>query len=1385
MKAANAYKLAVLLALITCFSCSCAKTDKRQLKDVQLKIPQHIPARRLCTNADECVETCPIDYDLDPKKQLCRYKRASCPPNYVRRHGNCILLEVQCPPGSVRQGNRCEVKSLGCPSGYVLEGTNCVNSKFCPNGFHWENGFCYQQQRSQLCPHGYESRNGICIQICVNCDAACAECEEETVALACPSGFNSYRGKCLKILQGRANVVLRNITYKVPVECENEEVYSDGSCVSWSYDKTHCTSGHFYNGKCVEVAKCSRGLLQNDCECVVEDNVPATCRQGQPRPIGCVTGKAQCRKPAQLINEACVRKIDTHKAFCARGNPFGDVFCDVGQPQCPSGFTREGSYCRKTHSYPLSCDGRYQLENGWCTSEASCGNGYKLYNSSGCVKEINVPENLCPHSTTFDGEHCVNNVALCSQGHVYDSRYGFCVRCVEKSVVCDEASGFQLRDGVCVRYEPLCPADYRWEINHCVREFYRECSKGHLYENYCIDSHLRCPDGYELEDNVCIKEELPACPEGSTFHNGFCTANLECPEGFTSAPNCCVQETRTALNTSMKASCPADFNYVNGICLRTIWRNATIENRVPDCTKGYRMVQGKCTKDYYGILVCPPKTIHMNRENNCFCKVDLVCPAGYERIGDECIFRSLGYFSPYLNFLNPCYGIQCSLQYCLSQCFSPPCPFQLCSFGSHQQLNPMYIGNFPQATDQCGVGGESCTTDEQQREKIVSLICPPGYNHENGTCITYYARICQSGYKLKAGRCVKTDQVKALCPMGFAQMNETCVRIQCDVGYTREGNICKKVEYRSTIPCPKNYVLLGGWCIQRSECNGGSIEGETCVRRKYAPYTCPPNTLIHNNTCITQGSCTVRDMFLTDFVCRSRVSLQLDCPAGTKRVKNLCIYPEPPRCKHAEIQSTNCTGRIDRGDLCAYTQTPSCNRGYILKDEKCVLCSAEKPFCPTDMVISGGKCVKLRVPCKSGMYLNKQGICASIEYKKANCQQDNLCSGKCIHELPSCKSECIIDDSVCLTNEVTIATCSNGVLRNGKCVEMIQCNEPGYTLANGWCIRDECSEPFCSSKTTRVRDQCVNGVPKCPENHFFVDGQCCSSHVQPADCSGGGKCLDNFCHITYPSCSPPFDFDGSVCKSFALRGPKCPPGTVPDPNDRSYCLYSSEHADFFCASEYFYKNGICQKRQYNEASCTSGFRRKGDLCVRKSCNSASLTSYCLTIGSAQSAYIPVEPHANFIPDTNRFSNVTNVPQDENCCQIYSPRICQQDEGNQEWNCFHTEHHRCGAFCRQQGQQIYLRPSRSYNLNERLILLPPEPSSDHYDEEDEDDEYVDDTDPDCDGCSDLSYDCSSYCYTFDCHKDGCTFLSQEEFCRNYPGAGCTAKDGCYERRVCQP
>lgn len=86
MKASNATLLAILLALTTCASFSTAKTDKRQLKDVQLKIPQQIPARRLCTDdADDCVETCPIDYDLDPKKRYCRYKRASCPPNYIRR----------------------------------------------------------------------------------------------------------------------------------------------------------------------------------------------------------------------------------------------------------------------------------------------------------------------------------------------------------------------------------------------------------------------------------------------------------------------------------------------------------------------------------------------------------------------------------------------------------------------------------------------------------------------------------------------------------------------------------------------------------------------------------------------------------------------------------------------------------------------------------------------------------------------------------------------------------------------------------------------------------------------------------------------------------------------------------------------------------------------------------------------------------------------------------------------------------------------------------------------------------------------------------------------------------------------------------------------------
>lgn len=1384
MKTTTSKRLLTLLMLYQYIFEAHSTSGKRQLKDVQVKIPMQIRARRYCTDAD-CIKTCPIDFELDNEQQYCRYKRSACPANYIRRHGSCVLSDIQCPPGSVRQGNRCVVQTLECPSGYMLKGNNCVNARYCPEGYHWENGFCYHQPHTQICPNGYENKQGKCIQICVNCDSACADCEEENVSLKCPAGYELYRGQCLKVVQGRADVVLINETYRVPVECENDDVYNNGFCMRRKFESPQCDTGSFYAGKCVEVARCSQGILSSDCECLVESTVPAVCRQGQPGASGCVVSKSQCRKPAQLVNGFCQGKLDSHRALCASGTPLDNMYCTTNPPACPSGFVLDGSFCTRNVSYPVDC-GRFQWFDGWCSSSATCESGYKLQANGDCVREMRTQKEPCPASTTYDGEHCVSNDPLCEPGHEYDERYGICVRCMEQPAVCDSASGYQLNNGTCVRYDPLCPPGFKWKNNHCESSLskYVECQSGQLVDHYCVHSHLNCPDNQELIDGVCVHQEVPSCPEGSVYQDGLCVAAKQCPPGYIVGQYNCVEETRTAVNTSVQPGCRHGFKYEKGNCIKAVRTNAVVDSRPVQCPIGYTLINGKCIKEYRGILVCPPKTIHMNQENKCFCKVDLVCPNGYERMGEECIFRSTNYYSPYLNFLNPCHGIQCSLQYCMSQCFSPPCPVQPCSYGT-QHFNSVYGGGSQTSSDICGIG-ETCTTNEQQ-ETVVSLICPPGYTKKNNTCIAFYNRICQGGYKLIDGVCFKYEEVDLTCPLGYLLTNGTCSRLHCDAGYAREGTTCTKTEYHSPLACPKNYVYIEGICLHRNDCPGGSVEGNQCVRRRYDQFRCPPRFTQINDSCVLIATCASQGLLLTNGLCRSTSQVTLRCPPDTKRVKDMCVFDRGIKFEKNILEPSRCEGRVlELEDLCAYIETPSCGKGYVLKNGRCVTCASTTPHCPSGMVIINRKCIKYHKPCKDGWYLTKEGQCLTVTIRSAKCTQGTISFNRCIQSFPTCKSGYTIFGNMCVRKETVLAKCNESILVGGTCVSLLQCNGPDFSMSNGWCERNEYSEPTCNSRTARLRDICISGNPKCPENYYQLNGQCCSYRVQHAECSNNARCQENFCPASYPSCSSSFNFDGSVCTKVISHSARCPAGTTPVSGDRDYCQYSTEQANFYCPDGYNHKNGICQKRQYVEASCPSGFRRKLDVCVRKVCNNAALTVYCGTQGQFSPSLSPAI-HVPHFPAPRPFNATTSsVTPNEVCCQIHSPRICKFDETADEWNCHHTENRRCGSFCHRPDQHIYLRTSESYYLNDVLILVPPEFTAENEIEDfDENYDYLDDTKPSCDGCTDRSYDCDSYCYTYDCQKSGsqCDFKEQRVFCSAHPGPGCTINDGCYSRDYC--
>ncbi|XP_055600396.1 neurogenic locus notch homolog protein 1-like [Uranotaenia lowii] len=1359
-----------------------AKTDKRQLKDIQQKIPMHLRTRKFC-NETSCEYACPIDYELDKNTSTCRYKRSSCPPNYIRRHGSCVLQDVQCPPGSVNEGGRCIVRSFECPSGYVLEGSNCVNSKYCPENYHWSNGFCYHQQRLQSsCPYGYETRNGVCIQICVNCDAACAECNDESIQPICPAKFEASAGRCLRIIQGMASIQLQNITYKVPIECENDEFYSDGTCRKFDFVNPQCPVGYFYDGKCVEVAKCSKGFLQNDCECVMNSTYLATCRQGEPTGLGCKYSDVLCGKQTELTNGVCKKEI-SQESVCPNGVPFDDVFCTTDPPNCPNGYRLEGSICKREDSYPAQCENNQRIEKNWCVSPAVCDSGYTLQGDH-CIKETYENFKRCPSGTYEDGEWCVSDRRICDSDYDFDEKYGLCFKYVEKTRLCP--AGYDYINGTCVKKDLLCTDGFVWKDNRCVKESLQtECIKGQLINGMCVED-LRCPENYVVLDRKCVKIDDTECPEGSRNENGICVADKQCPPDYSPGAVCCVKESRTLLSSTIKPTCIAGFTYDNGNCIRITWRNATIRKVSAECPEQYAMQGGKCIQQHRGLLVCPPKTILMNEANKCFCSVDLVCPAGYERIGDECIFRSTNYYSSFLNFLNPCYGSLCGMQFCITQCFAPPCPVQACSYSSFQRSASLY--SFAN-TEPCGGIGETCN----ELESVTTLICPPGYSRENNTCVGYYDRICQKGYSMRSGQCIKFEEVRMICPPGYSQNDGTCIHIQCDRGFTRDGLQCKKIEYQQPMPCIKPRVFIGGRCIMKTECNKGSIEGDFCVKREHASFMCPPYFIQHNESCIAESKCP-SDSQWVDNVCRTRDIIPLLC-GGTRWVGDFCIYEQLIINSYESIK-TKCSGKIiteGGSTYCGYVISPLCREPYVLKNGRCIQYSTKTPYCPESMVIQNGQCISRR-SCDNESYLNQENRCVSIHIRKAKCYKGKLSSGRCYHNMPSCKVDYRLVDGMCSKEDLLPASCSKGFLLKGKCVELRRCKDASHTLSKGLCMRHECSEPFCVAKAARTHNICIYGYPKCPDNHYMENGYCHSYSIQSAECTGNSKCSENFCHLINPSCTSPFTFDGSVCKQMVSRRAECPQGTYPDRSNPSYCQYTSQHAAYSCEHKYHFKNGICQKYEYVEASCPQGYRLQNNLCIRKSCQSSSLTNFCQTHGSSQT-YPNLQPSFGQMSTTNHRSSVLHTStllehSSSVCCLIISPRICTKSD---EWFCSHTKNERCGPFCKEPHQNIHLRTEETNYFDEVLVVPPMETDNgngienngEDSGEDTEDYAYQDEQENDCSPCTDGSMDCAPYCYTYDCMKQpgGCNFLDQREFCSKYPGPGCTKQDGCYDSGYC--
>ncbi|XP_050086542.1 zonadhesin-like [Anopheles aquasalis] len=1365
-------------------------TTKRALKKLILLdknpvLPDRVRLLAECSGTN-CTRTCPENYAIDSEQRYCRRKRQDiCPPGYIQRSGagggaGCIVQDIECPPGSTREGERCVVRSFSCPVGYAQRGSSCVRDNICQPGYRWENGLCFPPGARVFCPPGYtqQGRHGPCAPIV--CSDCCDCQEEEAMATVCPTGYTHQWGRCVRLLQASPELRIESVTYKLPIECRSAEAtYSDGRCESWTLvGRPVCSEGHSYNGSCVEVAKCQRGTLNNVCSCEHEQHIPPSCTNGGKlhESGSCVISQVNCRPPFRLHNGVCVREV-TIGSLCPADTgvpPVSGGFCSVDEPRCPRGYAldKHTGLCRKASTCTRDCGSRYQQQDQqWCGIPASCPEGYALNEHGYCVKEsIHKPYN-CPEGTIERNDECLSVQPLCRSPLQYHANVDQCVRCDERSAYCPR--GNLTTGGLCIWSESACPEGYSWKDSMCVAQdaaLTVRCKQGYAHDRLCIHGELNCPDEYELLDESCVVKNEIHCPEGSYPIEGLCVVERECPDQYHAGSEGCVREVRRPINVS-QPNCPPGFSFgAEGEgCLRRTVIDATIKRQHrKECPEGYerRMTDGWCVRAITSFPICPPQTIYTDRNDRCYCEVDLGCPTGYERTGADCTYRGVG-FTGYLHFLIPCYGALCGAQHCLSHCSSPPCPIEPCSGANHAPVRTP--GSWANGCLGSGTGGENCPPQE-----VLGLVCPPGYERVNSTCVTYYDKVCPVGYNLTTnGECQREILLEPSCPPGYSHSSEPasghCEHASCPEGYklTGIGKTCEKRELRSPKPCPPGHDYYRGVCYRRSHCRNGTVDGAFCVERAFANPICPQGFVLRENDCATEGTCPSGSTYI-DGSCL-RLAQPASCPEGTYRWGRLCVYPEAPECDRLPHVQTSCSSEVDQHGRCWHRVAPSCPQGYRLRDGRCVVCQTEQPNCQAPMAIRGENCVAERIVCPEGHFL-RGNVCILLHIALPRCPSGEfgLCRGFCIApHTPDCEAAI----------EYTLPTCNRGLLYQGRCVEHARC-DPESTLIDNECRLRTFTDTSCHGKGTKIGEQCVGGLPQCPASYALTNGRCYSCAIENAQCSSGGGggtlCKDSFCHLEEARCSASgsFFFDGYGCRELTTTEATCPPGTSPDRHDRHFCQLQSEKASYICPPEYYYQQGVCLKKLYSQPSCPPGdYKLRHGVCLRRSCTRMSSGVTCAS--GTDTTAISCAQCMNSTIGGARGKTATSLTNTNNaldlCCAVFSPRICQL--GNR---CYHERETVCGSFCLTEDDRIYLTVPDITWIGGQLYMAPRKMDGDEDGDEGDEDTEGSTPEPesssayvrDCIQCRLRLGRCPKVCDTYDCQTEGdgeCNFKDARKFC----------------------
>ena len=755
------------------------------------------------------------------------------------------------------------------------------------------------------------------------------------------------------------------------------------------------------------------------------------------------------------------------------------VSCPYGQKVSVSGFVGQlvcpenKSFCENVPC-PNLCNGRGKCVNGKCV----CKEGWS---GNECAEPCIENCKYCPNPTVCQA---------CSDGYFLSGKSCFkcddnCKTCMITATTCTSCSnGAQIKNGICnKKCRPYCSSCdepcTKCDSGYFLKDGYCSvCSEGCLECSTSSDSCTACKPGLKLRDSVC----LPDCIAGCSNCDYPCTA---CKSGYLLSSNICLDCDNICQTCSIKTSnctsCFEGYSLIGSTCKQGCKPNClSCDDPCTRCEDGYYLNSESCKPCSSKCLTCI-----MNSEICTSCRV------GFELKGASCEIS------------------------CVENCSSCKFPCESCKEGFFIE-----DGLCSQCTHPC----KTCTEDSNN-----CLSCQLGFGLINNECnygcsdhclnCASPCNICELGYYLKNGACLKCDESCEYCE---SSGNDKC--IGCALGYLKKNGVCVK-------DCQDNCESCDEPC---SKCRSGFYQFlNGCQECSSTCKTCSSHLTC--DSCVDgfglgDGSCKI----LCLDHCLSCDSPCSECERGYYTKNGLCIECDDP-CSACIHSPTSCS---------------ECKEGYILSGSQCTLgcvencktCDHPCQACQIGFTVSNGLCYSCPEGCET---------CSSDFSKCFSCHlgytyQNNKCVKSCGSKCKSCDDPCTLCESgylaidgVCMPCSHPCSSCINYLdyctscikgygIDDYKCVprcleNCLTCDDPCTSCLDGFMLFNQVCEP-CS-----LDCRTCNGAPdmctSCKAWKKLVNGKCVEN------------CIENCVDCSYPcrACKDTYElFEGScmMCKNY-------------------------------------------------------------------------------------------------------------------------------------------------------------------------------------------------------------------------------------------------------------